>query len=88
MMQQLVTSYRVCQMMLSSLLPWPNGGLFKNWEYVVLSRVRTRDGLYLFQPIDMNKSFNPSEELTLFLKQAKQKEAAFLRQRKHALRKL
>ena len=27
---------------------WPNGGLFKNWEYVVLSRVRTRDDLYLF----------------------------------------
>ena len=40
---------------------WPSGGLFKNWEYVVLSRVRTRDGLYLFEPIDMTKSFKPSE---------------------------
>ena len=67
---------------------WPNGGLFKNWEYVVLSRVWTRDGLYLFQPIDMNKSFKPSEELTLFLKRAKQKQTTFIRQRKRALRKL
>ena len=30
---------------------WPKGGLFKNWEYVVLSRVRTVTGLYLFEPI-------------------------------------
>ena len=31
---------------------WPTGGLaamFKNWECVVLSRVRTLSGLYLFQ---------------------------------------
>ncbi len=42
---------------------WPTGGLslmFKNWEYVVLSRVRTLSGLYLVEPIDMDKSFNPS----------------------------
>ena len=37
---------------------WPTGGLaamFKNWEYVVLSRVRTLSGLYLVKPIDMDK---------------------------------
>ena len=67
---------------------WPSGGLFKNWEYVVLSRVRTRDGLYLFEPIDMTKSFKPSEELALFFKRAKQKQKAFLKQRTTALRKL
>ena len=44
------------------IISWPSGGLFKNWEYVVLSRVRTLDGLYLFEPIDMFKSFKPSEE--------------------------
>jgi hypothetical protein len=40
---------------------WPTGGLaamFKNREYVVLSRVRTLSGLYLVKPIDMGKSFN------------------------------
>ena len=67
---------------------WPNYGLFKNCEYVVLSRVQTQDGLYLFQPIDMNKSFKASEELTLFLKRAKQKQTTFIQQRQCALRKL
>ena len=56
---------------------WPSGGLFKNWEYVVLSRVRTRDGLYLFEPIDMTKSFKPSEELALFFERAKKKNKHF-----------
>jgi hypothetical protein len=35
---------------------WLTRGLaamFKNWEYVVLSRVRTLSGLYLVEPIDM-----------------------------------
>ena len=44
---------------------WPTGGLaamFKNWEYVVLSRVRTLSGLYLVKPIDMDKSFKPSPQ--------------------------
>ncbi len=45
---------------------WPKGGLFRNWEYVVLSRVRSLSGLYLFKEIDMKKSFKPSEELRLF----------------------
>jgi hypothetical protein len=40
---------------------WPIGGLaamFKNWEYVVLSRVRTLSGLYLVEPIDMKNHSN------------------------------
>jgi hypothetical protein len=43
---------------------WPTGGLasmFKNWEYVVLSRVCTLKGLYLVESINMEKSFKPSE---------------------------
>ena len=63
---------------------WPRGGLFKNWEYVVLSRIKMWDGSYLFEPIDMNKSFKPSEKLTLFLKQEKQKQTTFLKQRTRA----
>ena len=34
---------------------WPKGGTakwFKNWEYVVLSRVRKLSGLYLLEAID------------------------------------
>jgi hypothetical protein len=60
---------------------WPKGGLsalFKNWEYVVLSRVRTLDGLYLFEPIDLEKSFKPSKEYRSFLVRAKQQEKSVL----------
>jgi hypothetical protein len=49
---------------------WPTGSLaaiFKNWEYVVLSRVRTLSGLYLVKPIDMDKSFQPSPQLTSYM---------------------
>ena len=45
---------------------WPKGGMAmwnKNWEYVVLSQVRSLDGLYLLEPIYLEKSFKPSEEL-------------------------
>ena len=48
---------------------WPTGNfaaMFKNWEYVVLSRVRTLSRLYLVTPIDMNKSFQPSPQLTSY----------------------
>ena len=67
---------------------WPKGGLFKNWEYVVLSRVRTRDGLYLFQPIDMEKSFKPSPELQHFFRRIRKKEKSFLHERHIAQKKL
>ena len=53
---------------------WPNFNnnyIFTNWEYVVLSRVRTLNGLFLFEPIDETKSFAPSEELIQFIKRAK-----------------
>ena len=60
---------------------WPKGGLsalFKNWEYVVLSRVRTLEGLYLFEPIDLEKSFKPSREYQRYLLKAKEKEKKLL----------
>jgi hypothetical protein len=60
---------------------WPKGGLsalFKNWEYVVLSRVRTLEGLYLFEPIDLEKSFKPSLELKGYMRRATQKEKKML----------
>ena len=67
---------------------WPKGGLFRNWEYTVLSRVRTLDGLYMFNEIDMNKSFEPSVELKAYFKRARTMETKFLKRRKKALEQL
>ncbi len=67
---------------------WPSGGLskiFKNWEYVVLSRVRTLSGLYLVYPIDMEKSFNPSSQLRFYIDKIKQKEKDILDERQKAM---
>jgi hypothetical protein len=67
---------------------WPTGGLaamFKNWEYVVLSRVRTLSGLYLVEPIDMGKLFKPSSELKKYVKNARQKETNLLEKPKCAM---
>ena len=63
---------------------WPSGGIYTNWEYVILSRVRTISGLFLLKPISMTKSFKPSEALTEFFKRAKRKQGVFLRERKKA----
>jgi hypothetical protein len=63
------------------VMSWPTGGLskkFKNWEYVVLSRVRTLSGLYLVDPIDLEKSFNPSTQLKSYIYKIKQKEKIYL----------
>ena len=50
---------------------WPklkNNICFRNWEYMVLSQVGTLKGLFLFQLIDMEQSFKPTEELIQFMK--------------------
>jgi hypothetical protein len=63
------------------VMSWPTGGLsnfFKNWEYVVLSHVRTLSGLYLVDPIDIEKSFNPSSQLRSYIDKIKQKEKDIL----------
>ncbi len=70
---------------------WLTGRLatmFKNWEYVVLSRVRTLSGLYLVEPIDMDKSFKPSSELKKYIENARQKEVDMLEKRKRAIAQL
>jgi hypothetical protein len=48
--------------------------MFKNWEYVVLSRMQTLSGLYLVKPIDMEKSFKPSKELRSYIESVRKKE--------------
>jgi hypothetical protein len=60
---------------------WPTGGqskIFKNWEYVVLSCVHTLSGLYIVDPIDMEKLFNPSSQLRSYINKIKQKEKDIL----------
>jgi hypothetical protein len=59
---------------------WPTKGLatmFKNWKYVVLFPVCTLSGLYLVEPIDMDKSFKPSSELKKYIKNARQKKQIY-----------
>jgi hypothetical protein len=43
-----------------------------NWVYVVLSRVRTLAGLYLMQPLDLERSFNVPENLIRFERRLKE----------------
>jgi hypothetical protein len=60
---------------------WPTGGLskkFENWEYVVLSRVRTLSGLYLVDPIDMEILFNQSSQLKSYIDKIKEKKKIYL----------
>jgi hypothetical protein len=62
-------------------MSWPTGGLaamLKNWEYVVLSRVCKLSGLYLVEPINMEKLFKPSSELKKYIENARQKETSLL----------
>ena len=57
---------------------WPKGGLFRNWECTILSQVCTLKGLYIFNEIDMNKSFKPSTQLAAYFKRARTTESNFL----------
>jgi hypothetical protein len=70
---------------------WPTGGMaamFKNWEYVVESRVRTLSGLHLVKPIDMEKLPPPSSELKKYIDNARQTESNLLEKQKCAMAQL
>jgi hypothetical protein len=53
-----------------------------------LPHVQTLSSLYLVKPIDINKSFKPSEELKGYIKHAKEKETTLLKTRKDAMSKI
>jgi hypothetical protein len=55
---------------------------------VVPSRVCTLSGLYLVEPIDMEKLFKPSSELKTYIENATQKETSLLEKQKCALGQL
>ena len=67
---------------------WPKWAFFKNWEYTVLSRVRTLEGLYLFKPISMTKSFAACYELKSYYKRARALEKKTLKRQKQAMDRL
>jgi hypothetical protein len=67
---------------------WPTEGfskVFKILEYVVLSHVRTLWGLYLIEPIDLDKSFDPSPELRSYIEKARKKEKQILEEHQIAM---
>ena len=53
---------------------------FENWVYVVLSRVRTRSGLFLNKKLDKKKKFRVPEKLLKFKERTKEKERQYLKQ--------
>ena len=67
---------------------WPKGNLFKNWKYVVLSRVQTLEGLYLLEPISLTKSFKARQELAWYLRLVRRNEKSLLTIMKTRKRKL
>ena len=44
--------------------PWSYS--FRNWAYVVLSRVRSLSGLFLCRPLDVNQTFEVDDDLESF----------------------
>ena len=46
----------------------------KNWFYVVLSKVRTLSGLFLFKPLDFNKYYREDIKLKMHMKELQEKE--------------
>ena len=48
--------------------------------YVVLSRVRTRSGLFLNKKLDLKKKFKVPEKLLKFEERMKEKERQYLKQ--------
>ena len=52
----------------------------KNWEYTVLSRVKTREGLFLLDELNIDKSYSASEQFTRFIERLRHIETQTLGQ--------
>lgn len=63
---------------------WANQ--WDNWEYTILSRVRTREGLFLLKDIDMEKSFAPPKMLQSYMKKIRDMEKKMLDERDMAIK--
>ena len=63
---------------------WPklnNNICFRNWEYVVLTRVQTIKGVFMIETIDMEQLFKPAEELKKIMKIVEWAENTLLQKR-------
>ena len=65
-----ITGHKLQGMTISNVVVASWGYFANNWPYVVLSRCTTFKGLHLFEPIDVNKSFAPSDDLVDYLRRA------------------
>ena len=44
---------------------------WRNWEYTVLSRVKSRQGLFLLEELDLNKSYGATQQFKDFIRRLK-----------------
>ena len=51
---------------------------WRNWEYTVLSRVKTRKGLYMLEELDINKSYGATQQFKDFINRLKKTESSTL----------
>jgi len=65
-----ITGHKLQGMTIPNVIIASWGYFAKNWPYVVLSRSTTFGGLYLFEPISMDKSFAPSKDLVEYMRRA------------------
>ena len=77
-----ITGHKLQGMTLPHVIIASWGYFAKNWPYVALSRSTTFKGLYLFEPIDMEKSFAPSRDLVEYLRRAENLQDHILEMRK------
>jgi len=77
-----ITGHKLQGMTIPNVVIASWGYFANNWPYVVLSRCTTFKGLYLFEPIDMNKSFAPSDDLKEYLRRAERLQDHILSMRK------
>ena len=69
---------------------WPKlqgKAAFVNWEYVMLSRVRTLEGLYIFEKLDYNRSYTVRRAQSIH-KKGRKKEENLIRNRERAIKQL
>ena len=77
-----ITGHKLQGMTIPNVIIVSWGTFANNWPYVVLSRCTTFDGLYLFEPISMDKSFAPSRDLVEYLRRAERLQNYILSMRK------
>ena len=83
-----ITGHKLQGMTIPNVIVVSWGTFANNWPYVVLSRCTTFDGLYLFEPISMDKSFAPSRDLVDYLRRAEKLQNYILGMRKDRMAKL